>query len=69
MEWFDVTNPFGYLSWREDEIANEIIDFVDANKHYSISHYSVDEFLDDIGVDYHMLPQYLKNKIDELDVF
>jgi hypothetical protein len=60
---------FSYASWLENDIGSNIIDFVDKNKYSSIPKREVDTFLRENRIDYHDLPQYLKNKLDELDVY
>ena len=60
---------FSYCSWLENDISSNIIDFVNKYKYSSISKYKVDEFLKYNHIDYYKLPQYLKDKINELDVY
>jgi len=60
---------FSYCSWLENDIGSNIIDFVNQHKHSPIPKYKVDMFLQDYHIDYFNLPNYLKEKIDELDVY
>lgn len=60
---------FGYGAWRESEIDDMIIDFVETNKHDSIPAYEVDVFLQNNNLDYSMLTPKQKALIDEIDVF
>ena len=60
---------FSYCSWLENDISSNIIDFVNKYRYSSIPKYKVDEFLKYNHIDYYELPQYLKDKIDELDVY
>lgn len=62
-------NVFNYCSWLENDIASNIIDFVNNNKHAPIPKWKVDKFFKDNYINYYELPQYLKNKIDELDIY
>lgn len=62
-------NIFNYCSWLENDIASNIIDFVDKHKYAPISKWKVDEFFKYNHINYNELPRYLKDKIDELDVF
>lgn len=64
-----MNDVFSYLSWLENDQASNIIDFVDQNQYFSIPKYKVDRFLDDNHINYFDLPPYLKDKIDELDVY
>lgn len=59
---------FSYLSWLENDQASLINDFVDSNKYNSVTAADIDYFLDANHIDYRELPQYLKDKIDELDI-
>ena len=63
-----LNNVFSYCSWVENEWASYIIDFVDCHKYYPISKQEIDRFLYEYHIDYYELPQYLKDKLDELDV-
>lgn len=60
---------FGYCSWVENEIGSNIIDFVNKYKYFSIPKERVDNFLREYRINYQELPQYLKDKLDELDVY
>ncbi len=62
-------NVFSYCSWLENDIGSNIIDFVNQHKYAPIPKYEVDMFLQDYHIDYFNLPDYLKEKIDELDVY
>ena len=64
-----LNNVFSYCSWLENDIASNIIDFVDTHKYAPISKWKVDEFFRRNHIDYHELPQYLKDKIDQLNVY
>ena len=64
-----LNNVFSYCSWLENDIASNIIDFVNTNRYYAVPKWKVDEFFKRNYIDYKELPQYLKDKIDELDVF
>lgn len=59
---------FSYLSWLENDQASLINDFVDSNKYNNVTAADIDYFLDTNHIDYRELPQYLKDKIDELDI-
>ena len=59
---------FSYCSWLENDIASKIIDFVDAHK-YGASINEVNRFFKQNGINYSELPYYLKEKIDEIDVW
>ena len=59
---------FSYLSWLENDQASLINDFVDSNKYNYVTAADIDYFLDTNHIDYGELPQYLKDKIDELDI-
>lgn len=61
-------NVFSYCSWLENDIASNIIDFVNENIYYSVPRWKVDEFFKRNHIDYYELPQYLKDEIDRLDV-
>ena len=60
---------FSYCSWIENEVGSNIIDFVDRHRRSSIPARQVDNFFRDNHINYHELPQYLKDKIDELNVY
>ena len=60
---------FSYCSWVENEVGSNIIDFVDKHRYSPIPTWQVNDFFRDNHIDYHELPQYLKDKIDELDVY
>ena len=60
---------FSYCSWLENDIASNIIDFVDRHKYTYIPRWKVDNFLDEYNINYNELPQYLKDKLDEIDVY
>jgi len=62
-------NVFSYCSWLENDIASNVIDFVDSHKHFPIQKSRVDEFFRRNHIDYNELPKYLKDKIDELNVY
>ena len=64
-----LNNVFSYCSWLENDIASNIIDFVNNHKRVPISKWKVDNFLRRNHIDYYELPQYLKDKIDELNVY
>ncbi len=60
---------FSYCSWLENDISSNIIDFVNRYKYCSIPKWKVDAFLDEYNINYYELPQYLKDKLDEVDVY
>lgn len=62
-------NVFSYCSWLENDIGSNIIDFVNNHRYTSIPKWMVDDFLEEYHIDYYNLPQYLKDKLDELDVY
>lgn len=62
-------NVFSYCSWLENDQASNIIDFVDDNKYRPIPKSKVDSFLQENHIDYFDLPQYLKDKLDEIDIY
>lgn len=64
-----LNNVFNYCSWLENNIASNIIDFVDRHKYSSIPRWKIDNFLKEYHIDYYELPQYLKDKLDEIDVY
>ena len=64
-----LNDVFSYCSWLENDIASNIIDFVNNYRYTPISRTKDDRFFKDNNIDYYELPQYLKDKIDELDVY
>lgn len=60
---------FSYCSWLENDIASNIIDFVDRYKYTCIPRWKIDNFLNEYNINYNELPQYLKDKLDEIDVY
>lgn len=60
---------FGYGAWRESEIDDMIIDFIEENKYRRVPAYEVDAFLQNNHLDYQMLTPKQKALIDEIDVF
>lgn len=62
-------NIFNYCSWLENDIGSNIIDFVNRNKYNPIPRSKIDRFFKDNCINYKELPRYLKDKIDELDVY
>ena len=63
-------NVFSYCSWLENDIASIIIDFVNKYRYYdSVPSWKVTEFLNENRIDYNELPQYLKDKLDEINVY
>ena len=62
-------SAFNYCSWLENDIASNIIDFVDRYKYTYIPRWKIDNFLDEYNINYNELPQYLKDKLDEIDVY
>jgi hypothetical protein len=61
-------DAFSYCSWLENDIASKIFDFVESRK-YGASINEVNKFFRDNRINYAELPQYLKDKIDEIDVW
>lgn len=59
---------FNYCSWLENDIASNIIDFIDSHP-YGVSINEMNRFFREYGINYSELPQYLKDKIDEIDVW
>lgn len=62
-------NVFSYCSWLENDIASKIIDFVERYRYTCIPIRKIDDFLYENNIDYDELPQYLKDKLDEIDVY
>lgn len=60
---------FSYCSWLENDISSNIIDFVNKHRYDYIASQEIDMFLAENHIDYYSLPQYLKDKLDELDVY
>ena len=63
-----INDAFNYCSWLENDVASNIIDFVDSHR-YGASVNEVNRFFKQNGIHYAELPQYLKDKIDEIDVY
>ena len=60
---------FSYCSWLENDIGSNIIDFVEKHRFSPVPKEEVDDFLRIHHIDYFDLPRYLKDKLDELDVY
>ena len=58
-----------YCSWLENDQMTNINDFVNNNLHRRVPVSEVERFFRENRIDYYTLPQYLKDKIDELDVY
>jgi len=64
-----LNNVFSYCSWLENDIATNINDFVNKYRYISIPSWKVDRFLKEHHINYNELPQYLKDKLDEINVY
>ena len=64
-----LNDVFSYCSWIENNIGSTIIDFVDEHKYCTIPYWKISNFLNEHNIDYNELPQYLKDKLDEIDVY
>ena len=62
-------NVFSYCSWLENDISSTINDFVNKYHNTMIPVWKVDRFLKENYIDYNELPQYLKDKLDEIEVY
>ena len=60
---------FEYCSWLENDHASVINDFVNLNQYRILCKADVDNFLNENHIDYKSLPQYLKDKLDEIELY
>ena len=58
-----------YCSWLENDQMTNINDFVNRNLYRRVPISEVEHFFKENHIDYCSLPQYLKDKIDKLDVY
>lgn len=71
MNFMDVENPFGYLSYEEELMSAQVEDALDHIRTfygYSLTKEEMDKVLQEFEIDYFSLPKYLQDKFDSFDI-
>jgi hypothetical protein len=64
-----MNSVFSYASWLENDQASVINDFVDKYQNSVLDSKYVTQMLNDNSISYDNLPQYLKDKLDTIEVY